>query len=54
MKNKTETKREIAIDTKNKDPVMMAGLLQPRLNEMYEVIVEGERVIVQRVPCIAL
>ena len=39
------------IDTGNLDPIMVLGLMRAKVHEMYEIIIEGNRVIVHRMPC---
>lgn len=46
--------QEFLIDTENKDQVMIVGLLKEKMNEMYDIIADGDRVIVRKVPCIQL
>jgi len=39
------------IDTGRIDPIMIIGLLQEKLHEMYDIRVENDRLLVQKVPC---
>ena len=50
-KHKTEY---FTIDTDGKDPVMIAGLLQEKMPEIYDIVIDEETVIVHRVPCIEI
>jgi len=42
------------IDTDGRDPVMIVGILKQRYHEMYDIIVDGETVIVSKVPYIEI
>lgn len=42
------------IDTDGKDPVMIIGLLKSKIHEMYEIIIDGDTLIVHKVPCIEI
>lgn len=46
--------QEFLIDTENKDQIMIVGLLQQKVSDMYDIIADGDRVIVRKVPCIQL
>lgn len=43
-----------SIDTGQHDPVMIIGLMQAKIHEMYDVRIDGDRVLVQKVPCIEI
>jgi len=43
----------VVIDTGNQDPIMILGLMRTMFNEMYEIMMDGDRVIIHRMPCIA-
>jgi len=36
------------IDTDRYDPVMIVGLLQTKMNKIYEIVIEGDRVVVHK------
>lgn len=38
------------IDTGNLDPIMVLGLMRTKIHEMYEIVMEGNRVIVHTMP----
>lgn len=44
----------LSIDTGRHDPVMIVGLLQSKVHEMYDISVEDEKVVVRQVPYIEL
>ena len=49
-----ENEDRFDIDTGRYDPIMIVGLLQARNREMYDIIVEDNKVIVKSVPYIEL
>ncbi len=50
----TKKEQEFLIDTESKDQLMIIGLLQQKVSDMYDIIADGDRVIVRKVPCIQL
>lgn len=46
--------QEFLIDTENKDQVMIVGLLQQKTHEMYDIIADGDHVLIRKVPYIQL
>lgn len=39
------------IDTGNIDPIMVLGLMRTKIHRKYEIMMDGNRVIVHRTPC---
>lgn len=42
------------IDTGQHDPIMIVGLLQSKNREMFDIIMDGDKLIVKQVPYIEL
>jgi len=43
----------VVIDTGKQDPIMILGLMRAMFSEMYDIILDEDRVIIHRKPCIA-
>lgn len=49
-----ENEARFNVDAGRYDPIMIVGLLQAKYHEMYDIIVEDNKVIVKSVPYIEL
>lgn len=47
----SKDEKDFSIDTGNKDPIMIVGLLMARMHKMYEITIEGDRVLVHKTTC---
>lgn len=50
----TKHKQKFTINTGKHDPVMICALLGAKIHDMYDVVVDGDRVVVSKVSCIEI